>query len=265
MSQRFEGKTALVTGGRSGIGFAIAKRLLQEGATVIITSRKAEPLQQAAKDLSVFGNCLWHACDIRESDQIAALVEYVRNSTGSIDVLVNNAGGQFPVLAEYLNDKGWNAVLNNNLNGTFYMTRDCANAFFIPQRNGTIVNITASVSRGAPGMVHTGAARAGVENMTKTLALEWSAFNIRVNCVAPGIIDSDGLKTYGEEIRKKMDEAAASIPMRRLGTPEDIAAAVCFLASEEAAYINGITLPVDGAQHLDFRQTGLSDLLRSYL
>jgi citronellol/citronellal dehydrogenase len=265
MIGRFQGKVALVSGGRSGIGFAVAERMLREGAIVIITSRKTELLEEAAQKLSKLGTCLWHGCDIRESAQVIALMEFVKTNAGRLDILVNNAGGQFPVLAEYLNDKGWNAVINNNLNGTFYMIREAANMFFIPQRSGTIVNITASVSRGAPGMIHTGAARAGVENITKTLALEWSGFNIRVNCVAPGIIDSDGLKTYGEEIRKKLDEAASSVPMRRLGTPEEVASAVCFLASDESSYINGITLAVDGAQHLDFKQTGLSDLLRSYL
>jgi citronellol/citronellal dehydrogenase len=265
MSQLFKGKVALVSGGRSGIGYAVAERMLRDGATVIITSRKAELLEEAAKSLSSVGNCLFHPCDIRESAQVAALMGFVKAQSQRLDILVNNAGGQFPVLAEYLNDKGWNAVINNNLNGTFYMIREAANTFFIPQRSGVIVNITASVSRGAPGMIHTGAARAGVENITKTLALEWSGFNIRVNCVAPGIIDSEGLKTYGEEIRKKLDEAASSVPMRRLGTPQEVAAAVCFLASNESSYINGITLAVDGAQHLDFKQTGLSDLLRSYL
>ena len=101
--------------------------------------------------------------------------------------------------------------------------------------------------------------------MTKTLALEWSGFNIRINCIAPGIIDSDGLKTYGDEIREKMNQAAEAVPMKRLGTTDEVAAAVCFIASDEASYISGVTLAVDGAQHLDFRQTGLSDLLRSYL
>jgi NAD(P)-dependent dehydrogenase (short-subunit alcohol dehydrogenase family) len=265
MNGLFQGKVALVSGGRSGIGFAVAERMLREGATVIITSRKAELLEESAQKLARLGTCLWCACDIRESAQVIALMEFVKSKTGRLDILVNNAGGQFPVLAEYLNDKGWNAVINNNLNGTFYMIREAANMFFIPQQSGVIVNITASVSRGTPGMIHTGAARAGVENITKTLALEWSGFNIRINCVAPGIIDSDGLKTYGEEIRKKLDEAASSVPMRRLGTPQEVAAAVCFLASSESSYINGVTLAVDGAQHLDFKQTGLSDLLKSYL
>jgi len=185
----FKNQVALVTGGRSGIGFQIAKDLLLMGANVIICSRKAEPLAEAAKQLSEFGEVSHQPCDIRKAEDIAALIEFIKSKYERLDILVNNAGGQFPALAEYINDKGWNAVINNNLNGTFYMSRDIANAFFIPQKQGVIVNIIAGIYRGFPGMAHTGAARAGVENLTKTLAQEWSDFNIRINCVAPGIID----------------------------------------------------------------------------
>ena len=259
------GKVALVTGGRSGIGYEIALRFIQQGARVIIISRKEELLKDAATRLNEVGACGFRVCDIRESGQIKDLAEHIRAEYGQLDILVNNAGGQFPVLAEYLNDKGWNAVITNNLSGTFYMIREMANAFFIPQQSGIIVNITAGVSRGAPGMIHTGAARAAVENMTRTLALEWSNYNIRINCVAPGIIDSDGLKVYQGEIRQKLNEAAAYIPMKRLGKTGEVADAVSFLASPLSSYINGITLPVDGAQHLNFNNTGLSDLLRSFI
>lgn len=261
----FSGKIALVTGGRSGIGYAIAKQLLQLGATVIIVSRKEEPLLKAQQELSAFGPCDALACDIRDTERIAVLVEHIKQKHGRLDILVNNAGGQFPALAEYISDKGWKAVIENNLNGTFFMTRDMAKAFFIPQNNGTVVNIVVDMARGFPGMVHTGAARAGVENMTKTLAQEWSGHNIRLNCVAPGIIESSGLSTYPPQVQEMFDAARAAIPLKRFGDPQDIANAVCFLASPLASYITGITLYVDGAQHLNYDKMGLPNVLKSFL
>ena len=261
----FQNKIALVTGGRSGIGYAIAKMMLQQGATVIIASRKEEPLKAAANELQAFGNCDYKACDIRKTDDIQALAEYIKTKHQRLDILVNNAGGQFPVLAEYLNNKGWEAVINNNLNGTFFMTRDMANAFFIPQKQGVIVNIIVDMWRGFPGMIHTGAARAGVENMTKTLAQEWSDYNIRLNCVAPGIIESSGLDTYPPQVQAMFEEAKKAIPLKRFGTVEDVANAVCFLASEQAAYITGVSLYVDGEQHLNYDKMGLANVLKSFL
>jgi NAD(P)-dependent dehydrogenase (short-subunit alcohol dehydrogenase family) len=258
----FQNKKILVTGGRSGIGYAIAKQMLQLGAEVMIVSRKEEPLREAARQLSEYGVCHFQVCDIRNSDDVANLAEGIRNKMGSLDILINNAGGQFPALAEYISDKGWNAVINNNLTGTFFMTREMANAFFIPQSKGAIVNIIANVSRGFPGMLHSGAARAGVENMTKTLAQEWSEFNIRINCVAPGIIDSSGLDQYPGEIRNLFDEARKAIPMQRFGSVEEVSNAVCFLASPLSSYTTGTTLFVDGAQHLNFNTMGLADALK---
>lgn len=261
----FHNQIALVTGGRSGIGYAIAKQLLQLGATVIIASRKEAPLKKAAEALAAFGPCDYKACDIRDTGQIQALAAYIREKHGRLDILVNNAGGQFPALAEMINDKGWNAVINNNLNGTFYMTREMFLAFFRPQKGGVIVNIIADMHRGFPGMIHTGAARAGVENMTKTLAVEWSDDNIRINCVAPGIIESSGLGTYPQQIQDMFNEARKAIPLKRFGKVEDVAHAVCFLASPLAAYITGISLYVDGAQHLAYDKMGLPNVLKSFL
>lgn len=258
----FQTKKILITGGRSGIGYAIAKQMLQLGAEVMIVSRKEEPLREAAIRLKEFGTCHYHPCDIRNSEEVTAMADFIKETMGNLDILVNNAGGQFPALAEYISDKGWNAVINNNLTGTFYMIREMASAFFIPQRQGTIVNIIANVMRGFPGMMHSGAARAGVENLTKTLAQEWSEYNIRINCVAPGIIDSPGLDQYPDEIRNLFDEARKAIPMQRFGTVEEVSNAVCFLATPLASYTTGITLHTDGAQHLNFNTMGLADALK---
>ncbi len=264
-SDSFKDQIILVTGGRSGIGFQIAKDFLKLGAKVIICSRKEDQLKSAAEQLMKFGEVSWQACDIRKAEDIQALANMIKEKYKRLDILVNNAGGQFPALAEYINDKGWNAVINNNLNGTFSMIREMANAFFIPQKNGVIVNIIADVFRGFPGMAHTGAARAGVENLTKTLAQEWSDFNIRINCVAPGIIESSGLDNYPKQIQDMFEEAQKAIPLKRFGKVEDVSNAVTFLASPMAAYVTGISLYVDGAQHLNFDKMGLAKVLKSFI
>lgn len=261
----FKDKVVLVTGGRSGIGYAIAQMMLEHGARVIICSRKADLLAQAASELNQFGDCDHKACDTRDTDQIQALAEHISTKYGKLDILINNAGGQFPALAEMISDNGWNAVIKNNLNGTFFMTRDMAKAFFIPQKEGIIVNITANIYRGFPGMIHTGAARAGVENLTKTLAQEWADFNIRINCIAPGIIESSGLEQYPAPIQDMFKEAKKAIPLHRFGTVEDVANAVCFFASPLASYITGTTLYVDGAQHLSYDNMGLARVMKSFL
>jgi len=135
----FNDKIALVTGGRSGIGYGIAKMYLNLGATVIIASRKVEPLAKAAQELSALGKCLFKACDIRELEEIEALANYIKEECGRLDILINNAGGQFPAPAEMISPKGWAAVINNNLNGTFYMSQHMTKTFFIPQSSGNIV------------------------------------------------------------------------------------------------------------------------------
>ena len=145
------------------------------------------------------------------------------------------------------------------------MTREMTKSFFIPQKNGTVVNIIADMMRGFPGMAHTGAARAGVENLTKTLAQEWSEFNIRLNCVAPGINDSSGLDQYPPQVKNMFDEARKAIPMGRFGQVEDVSNAVLFLASPMASYITGITLYEDGAQHLNYDKMALANVLKSFM
>lgn len=243
----FQNKIAVVTGGGSGIGFAIAKKLLQLGASVIITSRKEEKLQHAVAALSQYGNCRYIVCDIRQAEQTEQLAKNIMANEQRLDILVNNAGGQFPAMAENISPKGFAAVVNNNLNGTWNMTYSLANEFFIPQKKGTIVNIIANVYRGFPGMAHTGAARAGVDNLTKSLAVEWSKYGINVNAVAPGFIQSSGMEQYPEEFKRGMEN---TVPAKRLGTMEEVADLVLFLLAPNANYITGETIYIDGGQRL---------------
>ncbi len=244
----FSGQVAIVTGGGSGIGLAIARTLCELGASVAIAGRDADKLERARARLAERGWTV-HAgvCDIREVEQVSSFVADVRSGLGEVSVLVNNAGGQFPTPAELLSPRGWDAVIRNNLNGTFYVTREVAVSSMIPQRRGRIVNIIANVARGFPGMVHTGAARAGVENMTKTLAVEWSQHGIGVNSIAPGIIRSSGTDRYPEEL---VEMSRQRTPMKRLGTPGEVAELCAYLASEAASFVTGETWYIDGGAHL---------------
>ncbi len=244
----FDGHVAIVTGGGSGIGFAIARTLCELGARVAIAGRDEARLEQARGELAARGwSVLPQRCDIREVEDVAALVARVREALGEVSVLVNNAGGQFPSPAEALSPKGWDAVVRNNLNGTFYMTREVAVASMIPQRRGRIVNVIANVARGFPGMVHTGAARAGVDNMTKTLAVEWSRYGVAVNAVAPGTVRSAGTDRYPPEL---VEASRRATPLKRLGTPEEVAELCVYLASDAASFVTGETWYIDGGAHL---------------
>ena len=257
-------QVALVTGGRSGIGYGVAKRFLELGATVIICSRNEEKLRVAEGELQAIGPCSAYVCDIRKPEEISNLAGEIEKACGRLDILINNAGGQFPALAENISENGWNAVINNNLNGTFYVTKEMATKFFIPQKSGTVVNIIANIIRGFPGMVHTGAARAGVENMTKTLAQEWARFNIRLNAIAPGIIMSSGLDQYNAFVLSLLEKAKEEILMKRLGTVEDVVNAVCFYASPLSDYISGTTLYVDGTEHLHGNRMSMVELFTQF-
>jgi citronellol/citronellal dehydrogenase len=243
----FQEKIVLVTGGGSGIGYEIAKQFLECGATVYISSRKQARLDEAQASLSNFGICKAVVADIRQPEQIEALAETIKAQSGRLDILINNAGGQFPSPAEDISINGWQAVINNNLNGTFYMTQIMANHFFLPQKEGNVVTIVVNNFRGFPGMAHTGAARAGIQNFTMSLAIEWMSRGVRLNCVAPGIIQSSGLDNYPPELLKGISD---KLPCKRLGTVAEVAYSTLFLASPMSSYTTGETIFVDGGQRL---------------
>jgi citronellol/citronellal dehydrogenase len=248
----FAGQVALITGGGSGIGLACAQQLGRLGARVAICGRQAGKLDAAVATLCTSGlaaeDVFAAPCDIREPDQVGAFVGQVIARLGGVDVLINNAGGQFPSPASVLSPRGWDAVIRNNLNGTFYVTREVATQAMIPAQRGRIVNVTAMVARGFPGMSHTGAARAGVENLTRSLAIEWACHGIRVNAVAPGNnIRSSGTAQYGDEL---LELARKATPLKRLGTPEEVARVIVFLASSTNDFVTGQVWGVDGGQPL---------------
>lgn len=244
----FQGEVAFVTGGGTGIGFATATELGALGAKLALCGRRPEPLAKAAEELGRTGVEVFTApCDIRDAAQVTACVAAVKERFGRIDVLINNAGGQFPSAAESLSPRGFEAVVRNNLLGTFNVTQAVATTALIPQRRGRIVNVIAQIARGFPGMVHTGAARAGVENMTKTLAVEWAMHGIRVNAVAPGVIKTTGTDQYPPEL---LEAAASRSPLRRLGTANEVAHLIVYLASRQADFITGQSFYIDGGQSL---------------
>ena len=243
----FQGKTVLVTGGGSGIGQAIARQFLQCGATVFIGSSKSDRIQKALVELSPLGQVYGQTLDIRDIDQIAEMANFITEKAGKLDILINNAGGQFPSAAADISPKGWNAVVNTNLNGTWFVTQTMAQKFFFNQGEGVILNIVVNNYRGIPGMAHTGAARAGVMNLTKTLAVEWASRGIRINCIAPGIILSSGLDQYPPELVAGIERI---IPMKRLGTVDEVAALTLFLSTPAAAYMTGDTVYMDGGARL---------------
>lgn len=241
----FNNKTVLITGGGTGIGFEIAKQFLNCGAEVYIASRKKEKLEKAVMDLKAFGGVKAFELDIRETESIKRLGDLIESQSGKLDILINNAGGQFPSPAEAITENGWKAVINTNLNGTWFMTQEMAKRFFFRQESGNIVNIVLNNFKGFPGMSHSAAARAGVMNLTQTLAIEWVNKGIIINCVAPGIIQSSGLENYPPQL---VESVTAKIPMKRFGTCEEVAELTLFLAASK--YITGETVYIDGGNRL---------------
>ena len=238
------GLVALVTGGGTGLGRAIAHEFARTGATVAIAGRRPEPLDEVRAELEdARKECLAVPTDVREPEQVGSLVDAVLERYGRIDVLVNNAGGQFVATPENISPKGWRAVHRLNVDAVWDLTRTVATRSMIPNTGGLVVFIGFSPRRGIPFMVHSSAARAALENLAGGLAIEWSRYRIRAVCVSTGAIDTEAFRAYGEEF---LEEALRTTPLGRLVPPEEIASLIAFLATPAAASITGTTIVVDG-------------------
>lgn len=236
-------RAAIVTGGGTGIGRATAIALHRDGFGVVIAGRRAEPLEQTKALIG--DDCLVFPGDIREPEVSAGLVEECMSRFGRIDCLVNNAGGQFTAAAEDISPGGWRAVRRLNLDAPWFLTQAVAKRWMIGN-GGRVISVVLCPERGIAGMAHSSAARAGMGALTRTLAMEWGRHGIALNCVAPGWIDTEGVRGYDLDL----DEVAAQVPMKRLGSAAEVGDLIAYLASPAAGYITGQTIAIDGGVDL---------------
>ena len=246
----FAGKVVMVTGGGSGLGRCTAHELVSLGAAVILVGRSLTKLETVRDELAEdypesVERVRCYSCDIREEASVKQVVATALADFNRLDGLFNCAGGQFPAPLDKISLNGWDAVVRNNLHGTFLMSRECFTQW-MRDHGGAIVNMLADIWGGMPGMGHSGAARAGVWNFTETAACEWGYAGVRVNAVAPGWIASAGMDSYDERYRALLRELKHKVPLQRFGTESELAAAAVFLLSEASAFINGTVIRVDG-------------------
>src|SRR5215211_2975106 len=242
-----EGQVCVVSGAGTGLGKATALELAGLGATVVGCGRRTEPLEgMASKVEQRGGTAEFEALDIRDTEAVDGFMDGVVERHGRIDLLVNNAGGQFLSPGEAITAKGFRTVIELNVQGTWQMTHAAATKAFIPQRSGKVISVTLSPHHGMPGMVHSGAARAAVENMMRTLSIEWARFNVKLCAVAAGQFDTEVLRTkYPKQVS---DNVARTVPLGRLGTPEEMAWLIAYLASPAGDFFSGAVLTIDGAR-----------------
>jgi NAD(P)-dependent dehydrogenase (short-subunit alcohol dehydrogenase family) len=245
----FAGAAVLVTGGGTGLGKAIALEFARLGAAVAVASRDAAHRAAGVAALEALGaRALDVACDIRDPAAVAAAFDRVESELGLPDVLVNNAAGNFPVPAEDLSPNGWRAVVDIVLNGTFHCSREFGRRHIAAGTPGSIVNVGASYAwTGGPGFAHSAAAKAGVKNLTETLAVEWAPYGIRVNGLVPGLVPHEDEVTAIRGVPGRGRAEDSRVPAGRVGQPRELGWAAAFLASPWAAYVSGHTFVVDGA------------------
>ncbi|WP_179406574.1 SDR family oxidoreductase [Novosphingobium marinum] len=242
-----EGKTVLISGAGSGMGKATAYLAAKLGANVAICGRTMEKLDSTVEMIrdGLGKEILSVQTNIRSPEEVEDLIGTVHDHFGGLDTLVNNAGGQFPQDAIDFSRKGWLAVIDTNLNGTWWMMQEAAKRWRADGKPGNIVNIVANIERGMPQAAHTCAARAGVIYLSKTLATEWAQWDVRVNCIGPGVIETEGFRMYPEEALKRFHKAN---PMKMRGNAWDVAEMIAYLASPAARFINGDLIIIDGGQ-----------------
>ena len=245
----FAGEVAVVTGGGSGLGREISLRFAALGAHVALLGRREEPLAAtAAAIIAAGGRASWKAGTIRNRADVDAFWEFAEREAGLPTILINNGGGQFVQPAIDISPKGWNAVIDTNLTGTWNMMQAAAQLWRARGRGGRVVNVVLDVWRGIPGMAHSVAARAGVIYLSKTLAVEWAPLGIRINCIAPGIIETPALDTYPEAVRSKLRTDAN--PLRRTVDPREIAEICAMAAAPAMSFMTGEVITIDGGQQL---------------
>jgi len=242
-----EGQVCLISGAGSGLGRASALELARLGATVIGCGRRPEPIEETARMITDAGGTgEAEAMDIRDEEAVDSLVDRVLERHGRLDLLLNNAGGQFLSPAEAITPKGFRTVIELNVVGTWLMTHAATTKAFIPQGGGKVMSVTLSPHAGMPGMVHSGAARAAVENMMKTLSIEWSQYGVKLCALAAGQFDTETLRTKYPAV--VVENVAKTIPLGRMGTEEEWAWLVAYLASPAGDFYSGTTITMDGAR-----------------
>jgi citronellol/citronellal dehydrogenase len=240
-------QVCVVSGAGTGLGKATAIELAALGATVVGCGRRPEPLAETVSEIEAAGGAAEsEALDIRDEEAVEKLFEGVLERHGKLDLLVNNAGGQFMSPAEAITPKGFRTVIELNVHGTWLMTHAAATKAFIPQNGGKVISVTLSPHNGMPGMVHSGAARAAVENMMRTLSIEWARFGIKLCAVAPGQFGTETFRTkYPKVVTENVER---SIPAGRVGEPEEMAWLIAYLASPAGDFFSGAVLTIDGAR-----------------
>jgi citronellol/citronellal dehydrogenase len=242
-----DGQVCVVSGAGTGLGKATALELARLGATVVGCGRRREPLDRTVAAIEALGGVAEaQSMDIRDDDAVDALFDGVLERHGRLDLLVNNAGGQFLSPAEAISPKGFRTVIELNVTGTWLMTHAAATKAFIPRRSGKVVSITISPHNGMPGMVHSGAARAAVENMMRTLSIEWARFQIKLCAIAAGQFDTEVLRT--KYPRPVAENVHRTVPLQRLGTDQEMAWMIAYLASPAGDFVSGSVLTLDGAR-----------------